>query len=47
MHKTVEIICFKHRDTSDGSEFLTETGGTVAARIKFLRTVHDFRISGS
>jgi hypothetical protein len=47
MCKSLKITGFRHRKTNNTSKFLMETGGIVAARIQFLRTVHNFRISGN
>jgi hypothetical protein len=35
------------QETNDVSHFLTGGGGIMAAQIKFLRSVHNLRISGN
>jgi hypothetical protein len=46
MYKVLKNIRFKYRKTNNGSKFCMERGDTVAARITFLRAVHNLRISG-
>jgi hypothetical protein len=46
MYKILKSIGFRYRKTNDGHKFLMERGDIVAARIMFLRTVHNHRITG-
>lgn len=46
LYNILRNIGFTYRKTNDGCKFLKERGDIVAAQIKFLRTVHIFRISG-
>jgi hypothetical protein len=46
VYKILKSIGFKYRKISDGRKFLVERGDIVAARIKFLWTVHNLRITG-
>jgi hypothetical protein len=48
MYKILKSIRFKCRKTNDGRKFLMQRGDIVAVgiRIKFLKTVHNLRITG-
>jgi hypothetical protein len=41
-----KTLGFKYKRTNDGRKFLLERGDRVAARIRFLRTMHNLRVSG-
>jgi hypothetical protein len=44
IYKTLKITTFKYRKSNNGSKFVMERGGIVAARIKFQRPVHNLTI---
>lgn len=45
-YRILRNLGFKYRKSNDGRQFLMERGDIVAARIKFLRTMHRIRTSG-
>jgi hypothetical protein len=46
IYKLLKSIGFKYRKTNDRRKFLVGRGDIVDAGIKFLRTVHNHRITG-
>ena len=46
MYTILKSLGFKYRRTNDGRKFLLERGDIVAARQKFLRTLHNLRRTG-
>lgn len=46
MHRIIKSIGFKYEKSNDGRKFLMERGDIVAARIKFLRKLHQLKTSG-
>jgi hypothetical protein len=46
-YRILESVGFEYGEGIDGSKFVVERGGIVAAVTEFCRTLHSFKIAGS